>query len=65
MNKYDLDSLIRKFEEHSEEYVNSERERCERQQCVYIDNFNLCKALQSICEEIDELKSWRHRVNSD
>lgn len=64
-HKYDLESLIETFKEHTHQVTDYEKERCKREACVYIENFSISKALQVICEEIQEIKRVEQLKNTE
>ncbi len=64
MEDYTIEQLEKTFKKQAKEYVEYEKKRCEGTS-VYIKNFNMLEALHVICKEINQLKDWRHRLNSD
>ena len=57
-DKYTIDKLVRTFAEHAqvaEEGIKKYEEECKDEKYPNYD-FNLCKALQVICQEIQYLK---------
>lgn len=64
-NNYDIDSLIVTFKQHAEKSKKDMRECVEKFKENYpeeplpahfLDDFNICDALVSMCEEINMLK---------
>jgi hypothetical protein len=64
MRYYTIDELIELFEKHAKESREIERARCEKQECVYIENFNICDALHSICKAIIDLREEKPKLIS-
>lgn len=60
--EYNLEALLRIFTEHSETFEQIYLQQLERHKAQdpdvdwKVDNFNICKALLTICREIEELK---------
>ncbi len=62
MDKYSLNELIEIFEKHAIQNEKQIKENIEKfpEGNYAKDDFNICKALHSICYEIDQLKNGRN-----
>lgn len=63
---YTIEQLEKTFKEHAELFEREENHRKEICDKDYITpNFNISEALHVICREINQLKDWQHRLQSD